>query len=142
MRLSILTLGATLLILPIAGMARAEDQPQIDCSNGGNSTVEMQYCAEQDYNKADKQLNAVYKQALKTEADLDAQAASKAQAGAVASLKAAQRIWIQYRDAHCDTVGYEAQGGTILGQLLLTCKAGMTNDRIKALKGLIKGLGE
>lgn len=142
MRLSILTLCTMLLFLPTVNQALAEDQPQVDCSNGGNTTVEMQYCAEQDYDKADKQLNAVYKQALKTEADLDSQAQSKAQAGAVASLKAAQRIWIQYRDAHCDTVGYEAQGGTILGQLLLSCKTEMTNDRIKALKGLIKGLGE
>lgn len=142
MRFSILTLCATLLLLPAAGLARAEDQPQIDCSSGGNSTAEQQYCSEQALDKADKQLNAIYKKALATEANLDKQAASKEQAGAVNSLKKAQRIWIQYRDAHCDTVGYEAQGGTILGSLLMDCKKEMTEGRIKELKALIKGLDE
>ena len=122
-------------------VAIADDAPQVDCNNA-SSQVEMTYCAEQDFNKADKQLNAVYKQAVTTEADIDKTNADVDQnyVGAVDSLKKAQRIWITYRDAHCDTVGYEAVGGTMQGMLILGCKAEMTNTRIKELKELIRGL--
>jgi uncharacterized protein YecT (DUF1311 family) len=131
---------AAMFALPMLTTAHAEDQPKIDCTNGGASTVEEGYCAEQDYDKADKQLNAVYKQAGKASAALDKDDGLTPATGAVQSLKTAQRVWIQYRDAHCDTVGYEAHGGTILGTLLTNCKTGMTNDRIRQLKDLIKGM--
>lgn len=144
MRLSPLTLCITLALLPTAGTVWAEDQPQIDCSGGGASTAEQQYCSEQSLDKADEELNALYQQALKKQAELDRELAEndKNLVGAVESLKKAQRIWIQFRDAHCDTVGYEAHGGTMLGSLLMDCKTEMTDGRIKQLKTLIKGLEE
>lgn len=126
----------------MAAPVRAEDTPQVDCSGGGSSTAEEQYCSEQSLAKADEELNAVYKQALKKQAELDRELAETDQnsVGAVESLKKAQRIWIQFRDAHCDNVGYEARGGTMLGSLLMDCKTEMTDGRIKQLKALIKGL--
>lgn len=144
MRFFVLTLYTTLAILPVAGAARAEDDPQIDCSAGGASTAEEQYCSEQALNKADGELNSTYQRAVKAAAVLDGQLAEidKSMAGTVDSLKKAQRIWIQYRDAHCDTVGYEARGGTMLGSLLMDCKKDMTDSRIKELDALIKGFEE
>lgn len=144
MRFSFLTLCIILIFLPTAATVRAQDQPQIDCSGGGASTAEQQYCSEQSLRKADEELNAVYKQALKAQAELDQELAEtdKNLVGAVDSLRKAQRVWVQYRDAHCDTVGYEARGGTMLGSLLMDCKTEMTDGRIKQLKALIKGLEE
>lgn len=134
-----LAVYTSLLVLPFFAVAHADDDPQIDCTNGGGSTVEQEYCTEQDYLKADKKLNAVYKKALAAEAALDKEDGLDAASGAVQSLKTAQRIWVQYRDAHCDTVGYGAHGGTMLGSLLSDCKMQMTEKRIKELQSIIRG---
>jgi uncharacterized protein YecT (DUF1311 family) len=144
LRLPALTLLAALISLPAAYTVHAEDQPQIDCSAGGASTVEEQYCSEQALDRADAELNTLYKHAVKAAAALDAQLAEtdKSLAGTVESLKKAQRIWIQYRDAHCDTVGYEARGGTMLGSLLMDCRKDVTDGRIEELNALIKGFEE
>jgi uncharacterized protein YecT (DUF1311 family) len=134
-----LAVCTSLLTLPFFAVARAEDQPKVNCEGGGASTYEQEYCAEQDFEKADKKLNAVYKKALAAEAAIDKEDGLDAASGAVQSLKTAQRIWVQYRDAHCDTVGYGAHGGTMLGGLLSDCKMQMTEKRIKELQSVIRG---
>jgi uncharacterized protein YecT (DUF1311 family) len=129
---------AAMVLVGAATAALADDELQVDCSNA-TSTADQTYCADQDFKKADKQLNAVYRKALAAEADIDNSNAdvNKDYVGAVASLKKAQRIWVTYRDAHCDTVGYEAVGGTIQGTIILGCQTEMTTRRIKELKDLI-----
>jgi uncharacterized protein YecT (DUF1311 family) len=96
-----------------------------------------------DFEKAEVQLNAVYKQALRSQADMDKQNAEfdQNQAGAVKALKKAQRAWIDYRDGHCEGVSYEAAGGTMQPMLEAGCKADLTEKRVKELQELIKGIG-
>lgn len=134
---------AAVLLLGGMGIAHAQqDDEQVDCSNA-QTQADMNYCASKDFEKADKQLNAVYKQALKSQADLDKESAgiNPDYVGAVKALKKAQRAWIDYRDGQCEGVGYEAVGGTMQPMLEASCEADLTNKRIKELQELIKGMG-
>jgi uncharacterized protein YecT (DUF1311 family) len=131
---------AVLLATPMAAMAQ-EDAP-LDCANA-QTQADMTSCAGQDFKKADKELNAVYKKAMASQVALDKQSAdiSPNYVGAVKALKKAQRAWIDYRDGHCEGVSYEAAGGTMQPMLELGCKAGLTNKRVKELRELTQGMG-
>jgi uncharacterized protein YecT (DUF1311 family) len=135
---------AALLLMGGMGFAHAQqnDNQDVDCNNA-QSQADMNYCADQDFQKADKQLNDVYKQALKSQADLDKESASinPDYVGAVKALKKAQRAWIDYRDGQCEGVGYQAAGGTMQPMLISGCEADLTNKRVKELQELIKGMG-
>lgn len=124
--------------LPLSALAQQD--PPVDCANA-MTQADMNQCSYQDFEKADKELNAVYKRALKSQQDVDKQAAEMGPdyVGAVKALKKAQRAWIDYRDGHCDGVGYEAVGGSMQSMLISGCKAQLTQARTKELRELIKG---
>lgn len=138
---------AAVLLWSSVGLAHAQqdgndDDQNIDCKNA-ETQADMNSCAAMDYEKADKQLNVVYKEALKSQADLDKQSAeiNPDYVGAVQALKKAQRAWIDYRDGQCEGVGYQAVGGSMQPMLINGCEADLTNKRIKELQDLIKGAG-
>ena len=127
----------------LAGFATAyaQEDPQVDCANAV-AQAELNYCADLDFQKADKELNAVYKQALIAQAEADKEGADigPGYVGAVKALKKAQRAWIDYRDGHCLGVGYEAVGGSMQPMLISGCKTSLTQVRTKELNDLIKGV--
>jgi uncharacterized protein YecT (DUF1311 family) len=133
---------ATLSVFASFGLAFAQEDPPLDCANA-QTQADMNQCAYLDFEKADKELNAVYKDALKSQAEVDKQAAEMGPdyVGAVKALKKAQRAWIDYRDGHCDGVGYEAVGGSMQPMLIAGCQAQLTTARTKELRDLIQGLG-
>jgi len=138
---------AALLLLSSASLAQAQqndsgNDQQVDCKNA-ETQADMNYCAAMDFSKADDELNAVYKQALKSQADLDKQSAeiNPDYVGAVKALKKAERAWIDYRDGECEGEGYQAVGGTMQPMLIAGCKTDLTNKRIKELQELTKGMG-
>ena len=133
---------AAAIALISSGAAFAQEDPPIDCANA-QTQYDMNQCAYMDFEKADRELNAVYKEALKSEAEVDKQAAEMGPnyVGAVKALRKAQRAWIDYRDGHCDGVGYEAVGGSMQPMLISGCKAQLTMNRTKELRELIQGLG-
>lgn len=144
MRKAINTL-AVLLALTAGGVPPAlaqEENPQIDCANA-MAQVELNYCADQEFQKADKELNLIYKKALAAQQQVDKEAAemNPAYVGAVKALKKAQRAWIDYRDGHCLGVGYEAVGGSMQPMLISGCMASLTLVRTKELNDLVKGAG-
>lgn len=136
------TVLAALLLLGGAAAVQAQEDAPIDCANA-MTQADMNQCAYLDFEKADKELNRVYKQALvdQTRADKEAAEMNEAYVGAVKALKKAQRAWIDYRDGHCDGVGYEAVGGSMQPMLIEGCRARMTEARTKELRELIEGLG-
>jgi uncharacterized protein YecT (DUF1311 family) len=133
---------ATMFVFASSGMASAQEDPPLDCANA-MSQADMNQCSYMDFEKADKELNAVYKDAQKNAAEADKQAAEMdpAYVGAVKALKKAQRAWIDYRDGHCDAVGYEAVGGSMQPMLISGCQARLTEHRTKQLRELIEGIG-
>ncbi len=112
--------------------AEAQVPSAIDCAKA-LSTVEMNYCAEQDYKRADATLNAAYQKLLRKvqesggEAPYDAASWEKA-------LKAAQRAWVAFRDADCKgLVPMEWSGGSGTTVAVLSCMTELTRERTKTL---------
>ena len=133
---------ATALVLALSGIVLAQEDPPLDCANA-MSQADMNQCSYMDFERADKELNAVYKEALRSAVEADKQAAemNEAYVGAVKALKKAQRAWIDYRDGHCDGVGYEAVGGSMQSMLISGCQARLTEHRTKELRELAEGTG-
>ena len=83
------------LLLAAGSAAAAEDE--VDCNNA-MAQQDMNHCAYLDYEAADAELNAAWKDARKTAKDLDAELSDDLK-GADKALLAAQRAWITYRDS-------------------------------------------
>jgi uncharacterized protein YecT (DUF1311 family) len=115
------TVTAVLICL-LASAADAGDQgdPAQSCDGG---TPEMVNCLAAKTAQWDKRMNAAYQKALG-----DAGAQQREQ------LRAAQRLWIQYRDANC--LYYGLGEGTIARVDAGECQRSMTEARARELEGV------
>ncbi len=89
------------------------------------STLAIVECVQAKTKVSDQRLNAAYK-ALQTRTD-----AAQRQ-----PLLAAQRLWVQYRDANCGFYG--AQEGSIRQVQAAECMRSMTEDRAHELEKAMK----
>ncbi|WP_046119694.1 lysozyme inhibitor LprI family protein [Ensifer aridi] len=119
--------------------AFAQEEPKVDCGKAVTQ-MDMNICADREYQTADGELNKVYKQAMtamqatdKEFGDID-----RAYVGAVEALKKAQRAWIGYRDGQCELAGFEARGGSMEPMLVSGCLAELTRKRTAELKELVE----
>ena len=126
-----------LLTVALAALARAEEK--VDCNNA-MTQMEMTFCAEQDWQKADAELNAAYKSAMASMKQTDANL-PKDLKGAVGYLRDAQRSWIPFRDNSCAAYGFLARGGSMEPMLVYDCRANLTRKRTAELIELTQGLG-
>lgn len=95
------------------------------------SQQEMNLQAERDFEAADSSLNQVYKQLT---GKLDKESLEK--------LKAAQRAWVQFRDAEAEfEMDLGARGGTLAPLIYNGRRAAMTKARIVELQRLLKDAG-
>ncbi len=78
---------------------RSAAEDKIDCANA-ITTVDLNACAEKEFDNADKALNAVYKEIMAdfTGPDPGNEENNKKWAEA---LKVSQRAWVAFRDADC-----------------------------------------
>jgi uncharacterized protein YecT (DUF1311 family) len=131
-------MGRVVLVLLFGFMfgcaARADDAP--DCDNQVTQ-MDMTACAGIDYEKADAELNAVWKEAKKKAEDNDVEHSAELK-GEAKALLAAQRGWIAYRDGHCAVSGFEARGGSLEPMLVALCRAEMTRARTQELQDYVK----
>jgi uncharacterized protein YecT (DUF1311 family) len=95
------------------------------------SQQEMNRQAAAEFQKADAELNKVYAQAL---AKLDDEGKAK--------LKAAQRAWIAFREAHAEFEADAMRGGSAAPLLRSGSLASTTRLRTKELKEFLKELGK
>ena len=107
-------------VLAFVSVAQAGDQGEPSCD--GN-TFQMVECLKVKTAQWDKRLNIAYQKAVQ-----DAGSAQRDQ------LRAAQRLWIQYRDANC--LYYGLGEGTIARLDAGECMRSMTEARAKELEGL------
>jgi uncharacterized protein YecT (DUF1311 family) len=119
------------LLLAMTLPAAAQD---VDCTNV-ITQLDMNTCAAQDWEEADARLNDVYAQTLAVlqEADANYPISGDSEED---RLRAAQRAWIAYRDANCDSAGYPMRGGSAEPLLTYGCLRSMTEDRIAELQAL------
>lgn len=97
----------------------------------------MNYCAYQDWQAADVDLNAAYKEAVAAMKRLDRDLPENLK-GAVATLRDAQRAWITFRDKACEAEGYLFRGGSMEPLIVSGCKAQLTEERTKSLRFLVE----
>jgi uncharacterized protein YecT (DUF1311 family) len=136
-----------LLLLFCAGAARAQeskpatqepraaattrvDQDDVDREDpcpGAQSQHDMNRCAARARERADAELNKVYRQLMK-----DTSGAERAK------LRSAQLAWIKFRDAHCDYESVGNTGGTIYPMVVSFCLARVTADRGKQLQEILR----
>lgn len=127
------TLAATFLMMSIPALA--QDEPQVDCNNA-QTQVELNYCAHVDWEAADAELNATYKEVRKALAERDKDWTLGGPKGTERLLDA-QRAWITFRDAHCEVDSYSARGGSMQSMLYSGCLATLTRQRTKQLQELV-----
>jgi len=120
MMLRISVRAAAMLALVSAAQAGDQGDPEPSCD--GN-TFQMVECLKAKTAQWDKRLNVAYQKAVQ-----DAQPAQRDQ------LRAAQRLWIQYRDANC--LYYGLGEGTIARLDAGECMRSMTEARAKEFEGL------
>ena len=127
--------------LAFALLLSAQD-PQLNCRDP-QVQQEMNICAAQDAERADAELNAVYRTAIASAQAADREYASyqtgtagrSSEPGEEASLREAQRAWVAFREAHCRLEGYEARGGSMEPMLEAGCRATITRARTAELRG-------
>ena len=113
--------ASMLVMLSAAAFANDAGDPDQSCDG---STPEMVDCISAKTARWDKRMTIAYQQALKN-------AASAQQHD---QLRAAQRLWIQYRDANC--LYYGLGEGTIAKLDAAECVRSMTEARARELEGL------
>jgi uncharacterized protein YecT (DUF1311 family) len=106
----------------IAGLASVA---AMACAGVGYSQTQMELNrqASDEFQKADRQLNAVY---TKLTAKLSPETKK--------SLQAAQLTWIRFRDQECDFETMGTVGGSIHGMMVVGCRTRLTEQRTRDLE--------
>jgi uncharacterized protein YecT (DUF1311 family) len=90
---------------------------------------EMNLCSRRDYEKADAELNKVYKQLMLELAGYEKDPRPKFQE--------AQSLWLKYRDANCDSEASIYEGGTIRPTVYYSCLASVTRQRTRGIRAFL-----
>lgn len=124
-----------LILAPIASHAMDD----VKCNNSGGP-LELNACAKDDFEKADKELNKTYQALIKKEVN-DSLFISK--------LRLAQKAWLVFRDADieaqfaCSEPDIRTCYGSMYPMSFLSRKAELTRERTKHLQQILKeGHGE
>jgi uncharacterized protein YecT (DUF1311 family) len=109
-------------LVALAAIAHAGDQGEPEKSCDGN-TFQIVECLKAQAAQWDKRMTIAYQQAMKDAGEKQRE-----------PLRAAQRLWIQYRDANC--LYYGMGEGTIARIDAGECMRNMTKARAEELEGL------
>lgn len=118
----------------------AQEGAAPNCSDPQTQT-DMNICANLDFQAADKALNEQYRETRNTMRVWDSDLGEGGE-GAEKALLKAQRAWIDYRDGHCQAVGFQVRGGSIAPLVVSNCLAALTRTRTAELKQLAAGIGD
>jgi len=97
------------------------------------SQIELTRQAAAEFEKADAQLNDIYKKALASAAAVDEERKQK--------LIKAQRAWLLYRDAEAEYEADELRGGSAYSMDYNGARTTLTEERVKTLKQLLSDEG-
>lgn len=123
-----------LLCAPVPAVAQS-----VDCSQPSGATATL--CAERDLKRADADLNAAYRAARDGAQRFDAEFPDLPGTLMADQLLDAQRRWIAFRDAACETEAKpRSVGGAGYGAALAGCTARLTRRRTQDLRDLAQGL--
>ncbi|MCB1501000.1 MAG: DUF1311 domain-containing protein [Bauldia sp.] len=124
--------AAFTLVLATAAPALADDIP--GCDNETLNNMELDQCAGKAFKAADAELNQVWPKVL---AFIDGQKGNlpdDAVAQWKATMIAAQRAWVTFKENDCNAVQYEWYGGSGASLAVTSCLYHHTADRLADLK--------
>ena len=114
-------------VLPALALLLTSGYALADECASANTQAEMNACAAEQYQAADKKLNQTWQDVLKraepTQRDL---------------LKKAQTAWIALRDADCAFLSSSTHGGSVQPMINSQCLTDKTNEREAFLASLLQ----
>jgi uncharacterized protein YecT (DUF1311 family) len=119
-----------LAVLLLAAPAAAET---VDCAEAATQ-IELTFCAEEAWRAADAELNRVWADALDQARRLQSHLPADAPVDIASDLRAAQRVWIDYRDRACTAESHQAWGGSMMPMLVYACRERLTERRTQDLR--------
>ncbi len=134
MKTSIFVLAALIFF---TSRASAQSDDDFDCSKPDDlPQMGLSFCAYQDFEAADLELNETWAEVRsKIRADETEIEEFK---GWFDQALAAQRAWLGYRDAQCETEGFSFNGGSMQPMVMSTCKMRITEARTLELQKMIE----
>lgn len=106
----------------------------LDC-NLAVSTLDTNACGQIELDKVELKLNQVYQRVLKQMDEISHEKSNVADKSKLKkSFVEAQRLWVKFRKADCDTTYTFWSDGTIRGAMYLSCMTSRAEQRIKELK--------
>jgi uncharacterized protein YecT (DUF1311 family) len=123
---------AALFLLSLPASAQ-----EVNCANAVTQQ-EMNICQHDVWAESDERLNGVYAEtiAILRQSDVDYPIDGPSEEE---RLRNAQRAWVAFRDANCDSAGYSMRGGSAEPLLVFGCMHQMTEARIEELTLLTQG---
>ena len=119
------------------GLVSLQPMTETECENA-MSQMEMTACATQRFERADAELNRLYREQIVAARESDrspenGRSEGDDRPGEEETLREAQRAWVAFRDAHCRGEGYAARGGSMEPMVYEDCRARLTRERIAQL---------
>jgi uncharacterized protein YecT (DUF1311 family) len=115
-----------LLFLVLVVLVSASPARAADCSDAPNQ-VAINACAGKAYEKADDELNALYKTIKQRLADAEM----------TRLFVTSQRAWVPFRDAACKFAASGVSGGTIYPTICAECLERLTKARVAYFKAYL-----
>ena len=122
----VFALLAACLLLSNASGQQAATARKNPCARAKNQN-EINRCAAEQYKKADAELNRIYQQTL-----------AKLPVDHQEKVKEAQRAWIPFRDAHCESESFTFNGGSMQPLIRATCLESATKARTEQLRSMVR----
>jgi uncharacterized protein YecT (DUF1311 family) len=116
-----------LILLMIISVSIAQESESKDPCEDAMTTIEMQECLDQQYQKWDAKLNLAYKEIR-----------SKLTAARKTKLKEAQLAWIAFRDKSAEFEASEEEGGSMYSLVYISVMASLTEQRVENLREILK----
>lgn len=130
---SIATLGCLVATAVVIGSSPVRSASAANPCAAAVTTIEMNNCAQKEFEKKDKELNVAY-QALMKSLTPSKPIGTINHAEVRAQLIKAQQNWIQFRDNDCNAKYQLRQDGSIRNLVAIACKSEHTELRTKQLR--------
>ena len=124
MKRILISLLAVICSLSVDSLAQQKRGSEVPCGETGTQ-AEANACSRRDFEKADAEMNKVYQKLMAELAAYKGRDQEK--------LRRAQTLWVQYRDANCESESSIYLGGSIRPAVYNSCLASVTQERTRRL---------
>ncbi|RBI86179.1 hypothetical protein DRV85_05325 [Rhodosalinus halophilus] len=119
-------LALFLLATPVAAQ-------EVNCAEAVTQ-IELTFCAEQAWLRADEDLNLAWSLAVEQARAIQSALPADAPVDIEEDLRRAQRVWIDFRDLACAAESHMAWGGSMAPMLVYACRERLTRQRTADLR--------